>query len=99
METAQAWLSDEQADLRLRFAADLVLEALAAPWTGAAPRGGLTAPPDFSRLPPWFDALNRVREQLRAPLRNDLVLAGLLGQWRSLYEVAAPGRHPREERR
>ena len=99
VETAQAWLSDEQADLRLRFAADLVLEAVAAPWTGAAPRGGLTAPPDFSRLPPWFDALNRVREQLRAPLRNDLVLAGLLGQWRSLYEVAAPGRHPREERR
>ena len=97
VETAQAWLGDDRAELRLRFAADLALDVVSAPF---APEraGGLTAPPDFSRLPAWFDAVNRVREQLRAPLRNDLVLAGLLVEWRSLFEAAGPGRQ-KEERR
>jgi DNA polymerase-3 subunit delta' len=99
VETAQAWLGDEQAELRLRFAADLALALLAAPFTGGAARGGLTAPPDFSRLPAWFDAVNRVREQLRAPLRNDLVLAGLLREWRGWFESAAVGGHPGGVRR
>ena len=99
VETAQAWLGDEQAELRLRFVADLVLAVQASPFQAAPGRGGLTAPPDFSRLPAWFDAVNRVREQLRAPLRNDLVLAGLLRDWRQQFESARDGGHPAEGRR
>ena len=76
-------------------ALDATAQALSAPTRA----GGLTPPPDFSRLPAWFDGVNRIREQLRAPLRNDLVLAGLLQEWRSLFETASPGGHPREGRR
>jgi DNA polymerase-3 subunit delta' len=47
----------------------------------------LAAPADFSRLSAWFDSMNRTREQLRAPLRNDLVLAGLLREWRTMFET------------
>jgi len=87
VETAQRWLADEQLELRLRFSADLALEAAAAR-LGAVPatRGSLNAPADFSRLSDWFDAVNRTREQLRAPLRHDLILAGLLQQWRSMFQ-------------
>ena len=99
VETAQAWLGDDRAELRLRFAADLVLDATAQALSAPTRAGGLTPPPDFSRLPAWFDGVNRIREQLRAPLRNDLVLAGLLQEWRSLFETASPGGHPREGRR
>ncbi len=92
IETAQQWLGDEHAQLRLRFAADLVLEA-AGRQLGATPSAsrqsdGLTAPADFSKLWRWFDAVNRVREQLGAPLRNDLVLAGLLHEWRTMVAQA-----------
>ena len=87
IEVAQRWLSDELGELRLRFAADLALEA-AAGQLAAAPRrpSGLTAPADFSRISNWFDAINRTREQLRAPVRNDLVLAGLLLEWRTMFQ-------------
>ena len=90
IEVAQQWLADGQGELRLRFAADLALEA-AAQQLGAAAgvAGGLTAPGDVSRISNWFDAINRTREQLRAPLRNDLVLAGLLLEWRTMFQ---PGR-------
>jgi DNA polymerase-3 subunit delta' len=73
--------------MRLRFAADLALEAVGQR-TGATPArpGGLTAPADVTRISNWYDALNRTREQLRAPLRNDLVLAGLLRDWRTMIE-------------
>ena len=92
VETAQQWLGDERAELRLRFAAELALDAASAPWRGAAAKtGGLTAPADFSRLSAWFDAVNRSREQLRAPLRNDLVLAGLLQEWRTMFEAGRSG--------
>ena len=78
---AQAWLGDEHGEARLRFAADLMLErASAAP--GAADRLG--------RL---FDEFNRLRAQLGAPLRLDLVLAGLLLEWRNMAAGAGePGR-------
>ena len=92
VETAQQWLGDERAELRLRFAAELALDAASSRWR--APTGksaGLTAPADFSRLSAWFDAVNRSREQLRAPLRNDLVLAGLLQEWRTMFEAGRPG--------
>ncbi len=85
VETAQRWLGDEQAALRLRFAADLAQDSLSRR-LGARPpeRGGLTAPGDFSKLSAWYDALNRVRGQLSAPLRHDLLLAGLLREWRTM---------------
>jgi DNA polymerase-3 subunit delta' len=87
VELAQRWLADEQAELRLRFSADLALEAAAGRLgAGTVTRGGLNAPSDFSRLSDWFDAVNRTREQLRAPLRHDLILAGLLHQWRSMFQ-------------
>ncbi len=87
VELAQRWLGDEQGELRLRFAGDMALEA-ASHQLGAtvSKPGGLTAPADFHKLSEWFDALNRTREQLRAPLRNDLVLAGLLRDWRTMFE-------------
>ena len=87
IEMAQLWLSDERGELRLRFAADLALEA-AAQQLGAAQGGavGLTPPAEVTRISNWFDALNRTREQLRAPVRNDLVLAGLLREWRNMVQ-------------
>jgi DNA polymerase-3 subunit delta' len=87
IETAQSWLADDSAEMRLRFAADLALEAVAQRLGATATRpGGLTAPADVTRISNWYDALNRTREQLRAPLRNDLVLAGLLRDWRTMIE-------------
>lgn len=91
ISTAQQWLGDERAELRLRFAAELALDAASQRWRKPGEvLPGLTAPADFSRLSAWFDAVNRSREQLRAPLRNDLVLAGLLQEWRTMFEA---GRH------
>lgn len=88
VEMAQRWLGDENAELRLRFAAELALEAAAMPFQRPMPgRSILTAPGDFSIISNWFDSINRTREQLRAPLRNDLVLAGLLREWRNMFET------------
>jgi len=96
IELAQSWLGDEHAELRLSFAAELALDA-AARGQGLDPAGeiGLTPPADFPKLSAWFDGVNRLREQLGAPLRHDLVLAGLLLDWRRLYDAGggrAPGR-------
>jgi DNA polymerase-3 subunit delta' len=92
VDTAQAWLADEHAALRLRFAAEAAL-ALASRQLGAGgDAGGLTGTGDFPKLSAWFDGVNRLREQLGAPLRHDLVLAGLLLDWRGLYAAAGPGR-------
>lgn len=86
---AQRWLGDDQAALRLRFAAELALEAVAER-LGAGPASGLTAPGDFQRLSAWFDGTNRAREQLSVPaLRHDLALAGLLLEWRSMSKATA----------
>jgi DNA polymerase-3 subunit delta' len=84
LETAQRWLADDAAATRLRFAAELVLDAVAHRYAGA-PTAGLTIPAEFQKLSLWFDGINRVREQLAVPaLRHDLALAGLLLEWRSL---------------
>ena len=94
IEIAQSWLGDEHGELRLRFAAELALDA-AARTLGVAGPDGLTPPTDFPKLAAWFDGVNRLREQLGAPLRHDLVLAGLLLDWRRLYDAGgarAPGR-------
>jgi DNA polymerase-3 subunit delta' len=85
VELAQRWLADNQAELRLRFAAELALDgAVHRLAGGSAP--GLTLPGDFQKLSAWYDGINRAREQLGVPaLRHDLALAGLLLEWRSLF--------------
>jgi DNA polymerase III subunit delta' len=88
IELAQRWLADEQAALRLRFAADLSVLA-AAQLQGAVPmsdKNQLALPKNFMKLSQWFDALNRLRSQLDGPVRNDLLLAGLLRDWRSMQQ-------------
>jgi DNA polymerase-3 subunit delta' len=93
IDTAQRWLADEHGDQRLRFAADLALDG-AAQVLGArpAPRGALAVPADAEAVAAWFDALNRMRAQLPAPLRHDLILAGLLRDWRTMLATGSgPG--------
>jgi DNA polymerase-3 subunit delta' len=77
---AQAWLGDEHGEMRLRFAADALLERAAAD------------PARADRIGALFDGCNRLRAQLGAPLRHDLVLAGLLLEWRNMAPGAAPQR-------
>ncbi len=72
VDTAQRWVADEQAGLRLRFAADLALDEA----------GGLTDPARTRRLATWFDAANRTRDLLRTTVRSDLAVAELLLAWR-----------------
>lgn len=72
IEAAQRWTGDEQADLRLRHAADLAL----------AEAAGLTAPARIRKLAQWFDAANRTRDLLRTTVRADLAVAELLLSWR-----------------
>ncbi|MDB6163641.1 MAG: holB, partial [Xanthomonadaceae bacterium] len=67
-ESAQRWAGDENAGLRLRFAADHAV-ALAT---------GLTDPLRTRRLAEWFDAANRTRALLRTTVRADLAIAALL---------------------
>ncbi|GAB2504547.1 DNA polymerase III subunit delta' [Arenimonas alkanexedens] len=86
---AQRWLADGQAELRMRFAAELVLDGLAR-HLGATGASGLTLPAEIQKLATWFDAINRARAQLSLPaLRHDLALAGLLVEWRSMFKDTA----------
>ena len=98
IETAQRWLADEHGEQRLRFAADLAVDG-AAHAIGAGPAvRGLSVPGDAAAVAAWFDALNRMRSQLPAPLRHDLVLAGLLREWRTMHQ-SGPGPGPGGTRR
>ncbi|HEY4582227.1 MAG TPA: DNA polymerase III subunit delta' [Lysobacter sp.] len=72
-EAAQQWGADAQADLRLRFAADIVLDRAR----------GLTDPQGTRSLAAWFDQANRSRDLLRTTVRADLVLMELLTAWRA----------------
>jgi len=72
IETAQRWVADEDAALRLRHAADLAL----------AEAAGLTDPARIAKLAQWFDAANRTRDLLRTTVRADLAVAELLLAWR-----------------
>jgi DNA polymerase-3 subunit delta' len=74
---AQAWVADEQAPLRLRFAADFAQREAAK--LGA---DGLTDPGRTRRLAAWFDAANRTAALLRTTVRADLAVAGLLLDWK-----------------
>lgn len=78
LETAQAWVADEHADLRLKHAADLALARAA----------GLTDPLRTRRLAAWFDSANRTRELLRTTVRADLAVTELLLAWRGVAHAA-----------
>jgi DNA polymerase-3 subunit delta' len=71
-DTAQRWSADDDLELRLRYAADLVL----------AEAGRLTDPVRASSLAAWFDQANRVRDLLRTTVRADLAVVELLLAWR-----------------
>jgi DNA polymerase-3 subunit delta' len=45
-------------------------------------RAGLKRRLDPRRLSSWFDAANRARDLLRTTLKQDLLLAELLQQWK-----------------
>jgi len=76
VQTAQRWTADGDAELRLRFAAEIALEQ-------AAPQGaGLTDPRRTRRLAAWFDTANRTRDLLRTTVRADLAVTELLLAWR-----------------
>ena len=68
---AQRWTGDEQAALRLRFAADLAAERARASRDSAEIRG----------LSAWFDQANRSHALLRTTVRADLVVLELLLGW------------------
>jgi len=82
VETAQAWVADEYAALRLSHAADLAL----------AQAARLTDPRGTRRLAAWFDAANRTRDLLRTTVRADLAVTELLLAWRGDAPVAKGGR-------
>ncbi|HZX75700.1 DNA polymerase III subunit delta' [Lysobacter sp.] len=73
VETAQRWVGDEDAALRLRHAADLAL----------AEAAGLTDPVRTRSLAAWFDQANRTRDLLRTTVRADLAVTELLLAWRA----------------
>ena len=75
--TAKAWVADEQALLRLRFAADLAQQEAA-----SLDGGRLTDPGRTRRLAAWFDAANRTTALLRTTVRADLAVAELLLGWK-----------------
>ncbi len=85
VELAQKWCGDEDAALRLRFAADLAL--------AQASSGGLTDPERLNKLAAWFDAANRTRDLLRTTVRGDLAVVELLMAWNKVNE-----RQPRGNR-
>jgi DNA polymerase-3 subunit delta' len=81
LSTAQAWVADEFAELRLRHAADLALSRAS----------GLTDPGRTRRLAAWFDAANRTRDLLRTTVRADLAVTELLLAWRGDASTQARG--------
>ena len=81
LETAQAWVADEYAELRLRHAADLALARATA----------LTDPLRTRRLAAWFDSANRTRDLLRTTVRADLAVTELLLAWRGETRTGSGG--------
>ncbi|WP_342315782.1 DNA polymerase III subunit delta' [Lysobacter sp. FW306-1B-D06B] len=81
VETAQRWVGDEHAGLRLRHAADLAL----------AEAAGLTDPVRTRSLAAWFDQANRTRDLLRTTVRADLAVTELLLAWRGASGAQASG--------
>jgi DNA polymerase-3 subunit delta' len=91
-EVASRWAKD-RAGQRVAIAAQLA-RTVAWPAAGfampvaATELARLTAGSDFPKLSAWWDRANRVRAQLRTPLRADLILLELLRDWRALAPAA-----------
>lgn len=81
VELAQKWCGDDNAALRLRFAADLAL--------AQASTDALTTPERLHKLAAWFDAANRTRDLLRTTVRADLAVVELLLAWNKVNERPA----------
>lgn len=81
--TAQRWVADDDAALRLRHAADLALTQAAR----------LTDPRRARSLAAWFDQANRTRDLLRTTVRADLAVVELLMAWRAGEGTRAAGGH------
>jgi len=79
--TAQRWTGDGRAALRLRFAADLALEQVAAQPVAQPSSTDLTLLARTRSLAAWFDAANRTAALLRTQVRADLAVAELLLAW------------------
>ena len=82
---AARW-NDDDAELRLRTMARLITAALR-PGAQTARKelralADLIAPADFLRLSQCWDRLNAARLQLSTPLRSDLLILDVLGQFR-----------------
>lgn len=91
-ELASRWAKD-RAEARVAIAAQLLRVAAWPASAGAVPAAAaelarLTAGGDFTKLSAWWDRANRVRAQLRTPLRADLILLELLRDWRALAPAA-----------
>lgn len=80
VEVANRW-SKSAADTCLWFAAALTEAEAAAQSRGVAGPLSLTAPVDLPKLAQLFDRTNRAREQLRGPLRPELVILDALAAW------------------
>lgn len=87
---AQEWVGDGQAPWRLWHAAEWVRIAMAQRLGARAGDAGLGLPEDLSALDAWLEGANRLRDQWDAPLRNDLLLTGLLREWRILQQTQQP---------
>jgi DNA polymerase-3 subunit delta' len=90
MDAVAAWLKDEPEQRLLLAAQALRVCAWASRGQGhvgkaLAELANLTATADFPKLAAWWDRANRVREQLKTPLRGDLLLLELLREFAALY--------------
>ena len=83
VELAQKWCGDDNAALRLRFAAEGALQQ--------ASTHGLTEPERLHKLAAWFDAANRTRDLLRTTVRADLAVVELLLAWNRVNERQSRG--------
>lgn len=79
MEVVKRWLDNDPAQ-RLWFAAQAVADEIKARSTHDDALLGSQM--DVESLGDWYQTVNRSRESLRGPLRADLLLLELLGQWR-----------------
>ena len=86
-EVAKVWLGDEQTAQRLRFAADLVSLTIKSRLTEGVAGEALKSQAEIPAMAQWFDEINLLRAQLPVPLRHDLILSGLLANWRSMSKT------------
>lgn len=86
-EVANRWAKAD-GERRTWFAAQLAQAEAAAQSRGVRGPLALTAISDFNKLAQWFREAGRVREQLRTPVRSELLLLELLLAWRGLAPAA-----------